>query len=97
MKHERSVQGSTGISDTLTSATRDTGEASVTDVCGMFVREAGLLGLRNVVRWRDGGRRVNAGAFCISCATSAASNRQCFSQARHFLNTPQDIQDIKPK
>ena len=52
------------------SATGDKGEASVTDVCG----EGGLLGLRNGVRWRDGGRGVNAGAFCTSCATSAASN-----------------------
>ena len=52
------------------SATGDNGEASVTDVCG----ERGLLGLRNGVLWRDGGRGVNAGAFCTSCATSTASN-----------------------
>ena len=32
-----------------------------------------FLGLRNRVRWRDGGRGVNARAFCTSCATSAAS------------------------
>ena len=42
------------------SATGDNGEASVTDVCG----ERGLLGLRNGVLWRDGGRGVSAGAFC---------------------------------
>ena len=49
------------------SATGDNGEASVTDVCGELLR------LRNGVLWRDGGRGVSAGAFCTSCATSAAS------------------------
>ena len=62
------------------SATGDNGEASVTDVCG----ERGLLGLRNGVLWRDGGRGVNAGAFCTSCATSTASN---FNVSANCLTT----------
>ena len=62
------------------SATGDNGEASVTDVCG----ERGLLGLRNGVLWRDGGRGVSAGAFCTSWATSAASK---FNVSANCLTT----------
>ena len=62
------------------SATGDNGEASVTNVCG----ERGLLGLRNGVRCLDGGRGVNAGAFCTRCATSAASK---FNVSANCLTT----------
>ena len=49
-----------------------TGEASTQEKHRPVASED-FLGLRNRVRWRDGGRGVNARAFCTSCATSAAS------------------------
>ena len=49
------------------SATGDSGEASVTEVDG----ERGLLGLRNGVLWRDGGRECCR--FCCLAAHGVAA------------------------